>query len=280
MTVTVTVTVVVPVRDGAGVLPACLDALAAQEGAPAYEVVVVDNGSSDTTSVIAAAHPVVDRVVTEPVPGSYAARNAGVAAACGDVLAFTDADCRPSRFWLAQGIAALEGADVVGGAVRAVVSARPSVWERYDRALYLDQERAVRDEGYAATANLLVRAHVFAAVGGFDASLSSSGDLEWGQRATAAGFPPVFAPDADVAHVARRTAGDTWRLHRRLGAGWRRLALRGLRPPARHEPALRVPLRSAAGLVYADGLGRDRVRVRLAHATAMTARWAGRLLGD
>jgi glycosyltransferase involved in cell wall biosynthesis len=274
------VTVVVPVRDGAAVLPACLDALAAQVDAPPFEVVVVDNGSSDATAALARTHPGVDRVVVEQRPGSYAARNAGIAAARGRVLAFTDADCRPHPQWLARGVAALARADVVGGRVRAVVSGRPTTWERYDRAVYLDQERAVRDEGYAATANLLVRAEVFRAVGPFDASLSSSGDLEWGQRATAAGSRPVYAGDAVVDHVARRGARATWRLHRRLGAGWRDLARRGARPPARQEPALRVPLRWAAGRVLEDGLGRHRVRVTAVHATAMTARWAGRLLGD
>jgi glycosyltransferase involved in cell wall biosynthesis len=274
------VTVVVPVRDGADVLPACLDALAGQQDAPPFEVVVVDNGSQDDTADVARAHPVVDRVVSEQRPGSYAARNAGISAARGRVLAFTDADCRPRPPWLARGAEALGRADVVGGRVHAVVSARPTTWERYDRAVYLDQERAVREEGYAATANLLVHAEVLQAVGGFDASLSSSGDLEWGQRATAAGFRPVYAADAVVEHVARRTGRSTWRLHRRLGAGWRDLARRGARPPVRQEPALRVPLRWAAGRVFEDELGRDRVRVTVVHATAMAARWTGRLLGD
>ena len=274
------VTVVIPVRDGAAVLSGCLDALTRQEQAPSFEVVVVDNGSTDGTVALARAHPVVSHVVHEPVRGSYAARNAGVAVARSDILAFTDADCRPSPRWLAEGLAALlEGADLAGGDVRAEVSARPTTWERYDRATYLDQGRAVRDEGYAATANLFVRSEVFDRVGRFDASLTSSGDLEWGQRATRAGCRLVHAPQAVVAHVPRRTARETWRLHRRLGAGWRDLAGRGRRPSAWKEPALRVPLRWAAGRVLDDGLGRHRVRITAVHATAMAARWAGRLLG-
>jgi glycosyltransferase involved in cell wall biosynthesis len=273
------ITVVVPVRDGAEVLAGCLDALAAQRDAPAFEVVVVDNGSRDGTADLARGHPVVDRVVPEPRPGSYAARNAGIAVARAPVLAFTDADCRPHPRWLCRGHAALATADLVGGDVRSAVSEAPTTWERYDRAVYLDQGRAVRDEGYAATANLLVRADVFRAVGTFDPTLTSSGDLEWGQRATRAGQRLVHAPDAVVEHVARRTAGQTWRLHRRLGAGWRDLARQGRRPSAWREPALRVPLRWAAGRVFADGLGRHRVRVTAVHATALAARWTGRLLG-
>ena len=273
------VTVVVPVRDGAHLLPGCLDALAAQVGAPPFEVVVVDNGSTDGTGDVARAHPVVSRVVDAPTPGSYAARNAGIAAVHAPVLAFTDADCRPDPSWLRAGMDALADADVAGGDVRAAVSPRPTTWERYDRALYLDQGRAVRDEGYAATANVFVRREVFDRVGLFDASLTSSGDLEWGQRATAAGARLVHAPSAVVEHLPRRTARETWRLNRRLGAGWRALARRGQRPSAWREPALRVPLRWAAGRVLADGHGRHRLRITGVHATVLAARWTGRLLG-
>jgi glycosyltransferase involved in cell wall biosynthesis len=275
-----TVSVVVPVRDGAHVLSGCLDALGAQVGAPAYEVVVVDNGSSDGSGDLARAHPAVTRVVVEATPGSYAARNAGIAAAAGDVLAFTDADCRPRPDWLAAGLQALVDADLVGGAVVPVRSAAPTVWERYDRAVYLDQARAVRDEGYAATANLLVARRVLDAVGPFDATLRSSGDLEWGQRATAAGWRLVHAPDAVVDHQPRTGARATWRLHRRLGAGWRDLARQGRRPPAWREPALRVPLRWVLRRVRDDGPPMSPVTVAAVHAVALTARWTGRLIGD
>lgn len=274
------VAVVVPVLDGARVLPACLDALAAQRDAPPFEVVVVDNGSRDGSAALAAAHPVVDRVVVEPRRGSYAARNAGVRATTAPVLAFTDADCRPAPGWLRAGVAALADADLAGGEVRAVVGEPPTLWERYDRAVYLDQGRAVRDEGYAATANLLVRRAALDAVGLFDAALASSGDLEWGQRATAAGLRLVHAPDAVVTHLARRDLAQTWRLHRRLGAGWRDLARAGRRPPACREPALRVPLRWVAGRVRADGRPVPPARLAAVHAVVLAARWAGRLAGD
>jgi len=273
------VTVVVPVLDGAAVLGGCLDALAAQRG-PSFEVVVVDNGSRDGSAELARRHPLAPRVVHEPRRGSYAARNAGIRAARAGVVAFTDADCRPEPDWLHEALSALADADLVGGAVEAVVSARPTVWERYDRATYLDQERTVRDESYAATANLVVRAEVLRAVGGFDPALASSGDLDLGRRATATGYRLVHAPRARVRHVARRTARQSWRLNRRLGAGWRDLARRGQRPVAWREPALRVPLRWAVGRVRADGLGGGRVRPALVHATVLAARWTGRLLGD
>src|SRR3954447_26423119 len=109
------VSVVVPVRDGARVIGECLDALTAQRGAPPYEVLVVDNGSTDNTAAAVRAHPSAPTLVTESRPGSYAARNAGIIAAAGSVLAFTDADCTPAPTWLAAAMAALDGAELGAG---------------------------------------------------------------------------------------------------------------------------------------------------------------------
>ena len=269
----------VPVRDGSEVLAACLDALGAQEGVR-REVVVVDNGSQDGTADLARGHPAVSAVVHEPQPGSYAARNAGIAVASAEVLAFTDADCVPDPGWLAAGLAAVAaGADLVGGEVVSLPSDRPTTWERYDRATYLRQSRHVAAESFAATANLFVRRAVIEAVGPFDAGLRSSGDLELCRRAVAAGFTIVHAGDAVVRHRPRTTLRATWALHRRLGAGWRDLARRGERPPAWRDPALRIRLGTVVDEVAADGPPLRRRHLAPVHAVAMLARWTGRLVG-
>ncbi|MHB8671845.1 MAG: glycosyltransferase family 2 protein [Acidimicrobiales bacterium] len=276
----VALSVVVPVRDAAATLGTCLDALAAQRGAPGFEVIVVDNASRDAGAALARSHPVVTSVISETRPGSYAARNAGIGAARGGVLAFTDADCVPDPDWLAEGAGALgAGADMVGGAVVPLRSARQSIWERYDRAVYLDQRHHVEAGGFAATANLFVRREVFDAVGAFDGALISSGDLEFGRRATAAGFDLRFADRARVGHHPRRTLAATWRLHRRLGAGWAQLSRRGAGLGWRHEPALRVGLGSVAAAVAADGRRLPRPALAPVHAVAMSARWVGWLTG-
>ena len=92
--------VIVPVHDGAETIGRCLDALCGLDYPEhAVEVVVVDNRSTDTTREIVASYPV--RLVEERgVQSSYAARNRGVMASTGEVLAFTDADCIPDRGWL------------------------------------------------------------------------------------------------------------------------------------------------------------------------------------
>lgn len=91
------ISVVIPVRNDAPLLELCLGALDRQTQ-PAYEVIVVDNGSSDDTAAVAEAYGA--RVVTEPVVGIPRAASAGYDAAAGDVIARLDADSRPGPDWL------------------------------------------------------------------------------------------------------------------------------------------------------------------------------------
>lgn len=275
------VSVVIPARNAAATLGRCLDALAEQIGAPEFEVIVVDDASTDMTPDIARRHPLQPNVVTGTGQGSYSARNLGAAASRGRVLAFTDADCEPDPGWLAAGLAALEaGADLAGGHIvltadAAVAAGGPAA---YDLASYLQQEQFVAEQGFAATANLFVRRAAFDRLGGFDAELRSGGDVEFGQRARAAGLRLDYAAAAVVRHPARASYRELWRLHRRLGAGWAALARRGRRPPWWRERALLMP---TLGMVVErlEELGTPVRRRRLlaAHLTVRAARVAGRL---
>jgi glycosyltransferase involved in cell wall biosynthesis len=214
------VAVVVPVFDGARSLGRLLDALAAQDLLEPWTLVVVDNDSSDDTAAVAASHRVQPRVVHEARRGSYAARNAGIAATSEPVLAFTDADCAPHPGWLRAGLAAIRsGADLVGGEIHQVLSNRPTASERYDARHYLNQQETIERSGHAATANLFVRRAVFDHVGPFDPDLSSGGDLELCYRARRGGHTLVYEPGAVVDHLPRRTLRETWRLRLRLYEG-------------------------------------------------------------
>jgi glycosyltransferase involved in cell wall biosynthesis len=277
------VSVVIPVRDGARTLAACLDAIAGQRPVRdvAVEVIVVDNGSTDATADLAARHPAVSRVVTERRPGSYAARNAGLAAATGDLIAFTDADCVPAPNWLHTGVAAVVAGhgDLVAGHVTPRVRADPSIWERFDAGHHVDQRKYVEILGFGATANLFVRRLVLDGVGAFDGAMGSGGDRELCRRAVVAGFQLAYAPEAEVVHGSRRTALETWRLHRRLGAGLRQLHERGLQPPWWRDDQMLLPLGWAAQ-VASDDTRRYRHRELLPLATlVVAARATGRMTG-
>jgi hypothetical protein len=153
------------------------------------------------------------------------------------------------------------------------------MWERYDSATYLRQREYIDSQHFAATANLFVRRDVFNGVGLFRPELMASGDLEFGQRATAAGYKLVFSAAAEVSHTPRTTLRDTWALHRKLGSGFAELARAGMRSSPWKDPALRFAVGVVAKQVAEDGLPVRRRRLAPYHVIAMAARWTGRLTG-
>src|ERR1044072_31217 len=110
------VSVIVPVWNDAARLDACLRALDMQTyPCELYEIVVVDNDSDEAVGPVVESHGRA-RLVHEARPGSYAARNTGLAHARGEILAFTDADCLPVEDWIERGVERLKQSG--GGAGR------------------------------------------------------------------------------------------------------------------------------------------------------------------
>jgi GT2 family glycosyltransferase len=197
------VSVIVPVRNGAGSIRQLLESLGAQTLArERFEVIVVDNASSDRTPEIAAEHGA--RVVHEGVPNRSRARNRGVTEAASALYAFTDADCIADPGWLEALIGCQSAAPLVAGDVRVRVRERPNAVERYEALWRFGQESWVR-QGWAATANLLVRAEAFEEIDGFDPSWRHIGeDADFCLRAADAGYGLAYCPAAVVEHEAER----------------------------------------------------------------------------
>ena len=108
------VSVIVPVRNGEKVIHGCLDALSAQDlPASDYEVIIVDDGSTDDTAEVVRRYPGV-RLIQQPPAGPATARNRGIAATQGDIILFTDADCRPKPDWARRLVTALEKSGAAG----------------------------------------------------------------------------------------------------------------------------------------------------------------------
>lgn len=207
------VSVIVPVFNDAGRLRSCLLALAAQSyPRDRFEVIVVDNGSTDGPEAVIALFPFAD-LIAEPGAGSYAARNRGIDAARGNVIAFTDSDCIPAPTWIEAGVAALTAeanCGMVGGAIELFYACPPRLTdvEQYEAVFAFPQQMYVTQSHYAATANLFTWRRVFDQVGRFQAGLRSGGDREWGNRLYAQGLAQKFSPAAVVYHPARRTYGE------------------------------------------------------------------------
>ena len=193
------VSVIVPARNCAAHLERCLGALAAQDLADPYEVIVVDNGSTDGTAEVAERHGAPVRVIRQDNRGPAAARNRGAAEASGSVLAFTDADCMPVPCWLSAGLACLESADLVQGRV----AAEPGVpIGPFDRSLWVPEDR-----GNYQTANLFVKKAWFEEVGGFEGWIDEASDRPFGEdvlfgwRVRRAGGAARFCQQALVHHA-------------------------------------------------------------------------------
>ncbi|WP_299414371.1 glycosyltransferase [Acaryochloris sp. IP29b_bin.148] len=199
------VTVIIPVYNDSQRLKLCLQALKKQTYSQShYTVIVVDNNSTENLSDVTDEFPNVE-LAFEAQPGSYAARNKGIAISASDILAFTDSDCIPSIEWIEKGVQSLESeaADLVGGKIDFLFSSPKSSAELFDSITALQVKKNIETRQLTVTANLLVYRRVFDALGLFDASLQSGGDFQWTKKATDAGFKLVYSPGAKISHPAR-----------------------------------------------------------------------------
>jgi glycosyltransferase involved in cell wall biosynthesis len=190
------------VRNRCDLLGDLLDALDRQTCRD-FEVIVVDDGSTDGSAELAEARGVA--VIRGDGAGAVAARQLGVKAATGEVLAFTDSDCVPEPGWLEAGLRAVdEGADVVQGHTRST-----------RRRGLLERSLWVEDDGLYETCNVFYRRSAFDAVGGFDDGAADRLGFRPDERARGLGFGEdtllgwkvrrqgvaAYAPDAVVAHA-------------------------------------------------------------------------------
>ena len=172
-----------------------------------YEVIVVDNGSKESLAELISQFQQVI-ITRENRPGSYAARNRGIAIAKGEILAFTDSDCIPNSNWLANGVKSLlsePNCGLVAGKINFFYQnpQKPTAVELYDSLSFMDQKKYIQQHQYGVTANLFTRQTVFDRVGTFNTNLKSGGDKEWGKRVFQHGYFQVYAENACVEHPAR-----------------------------------------------------------------------------
>ena len=200
------ISVIVCTRNGRDRVGKCLEAVRQMEGG-AFETIVVDDGSDDDTADFVVGNFPEVRLVRLDPGGLSAARNAGAAAASGEILAFTDDDCEPDREWLARlrrvfadGRFAAAGGPNLPPRPRtwreAVVCAAPGAPSH----VMLDDEEAEHLPG----CNLAVTKAAFEAIGGFDPVFHTAGDdVDFCWRLRSAGYRLGFAPGAFVWHWRR-----------------------------------------------------------------------------
>jgi glycosyltransferase involved in cell wall biosynthesis len=199
---TIRFSIIVPVYEHWHHVPALLEALERQSWSGEFEVLLVDNGSEPREYPEL---PSFARILRCGQAGSYAARNAGIAAARGEWLVFTDADCIPDVDWLTAFDQAIDLGDgkpaLYAGRVQVwpLDSVRPNPWQIYDMVKGIPQRHYVR-RGYGATANLCVSRQIIDRIGAFDARRFSGGDAELCLRARDHGYSLGYVAEASVVH--------------------------------------------------------------------------------
>lgn len=196
--------VIVPAFNAELTLPACLKALREQSVPQSdYEVIVVDDGSSDDTSKIAKQYNV--KCIYQTNRGPAAARNRGVSEAEGEIVLFTDADCIPDRNWIYEMALPFEDSKVMGvkGAYKTrqtQLAARFAQAEFEDRYDLLQQHASI---DMIDTYSAAFRKDIFEKMDGFDEGfpVANNEDTEFSYRLAAAGYKMVFNPRAFVYHT-------------------------------------------------------------------------------
>jgi GT2 family glycosyltransferase len=206
------ISAIVCTYNGARTLRECLSALAALDY-PNYEVIVVDDGSTDGSAAIAQDYPV--RLINQSNKGLSAARNAGLAASNGEIVAYIDDDAFPHRYWLRYLAAGFGRSAHVGiggpnlpppgdGFVAECVAAAPG----NPLHVLLSDELAEHIPG----CNMAYRKEALVAVGGFDQRFRAAGDdvdICW--RLQDRGSTIGFCPTAVVWHHRRNSIPAYWK---------------------------------------------------------------------
>lgn len=219
------VSVVVPIYNGEADLPDLIDCLVSQTyPKDKVEYLLVDNNSSDRTldylKKTANNCPITIHPLSEnQIQSSYAARNRGIKTSVGEVIAFTDADCRPEAQWLEALIPPFIDPNVV--IVAGEITALPGknlLEQHAERQETLSQKHTLTHpfRPYGQTANLAIRRSVFATSGLFRPHLTSGGDADICWRILHSNIGRLeFAPTAIVQHRHRDTLQE-------LASQWRR----------------------------------------------------------
>ncbi len=214
--------VIVPVYNGESTIASCIESLLSQVGMDGrFEVIVVENGSTDRTTEIVSRYPV--RLFHNTVRGPAAARQFGLMQSQADIVAFTDADCYADPHWLEELIKPYADSKVggVGGAVLAYQHAERNLVEQFaDRFTPLANFSGGNGEFMPRlhTCNASYRRALLMQIGGFDTRLVTADDTDISWRVQLkTGCRLAYAEKAVVYHHHRATRRGLAKQYRQYG---------------------------------------------------------------
>jgi len=199
------VSVIVPVYNDEERIWLCIESLLNQTyNNDCYEIIVIDNNSTDNTLKIINNYPVIPLSENE-IQSSYAARNKWLKKAKWNILAFTDSDCEVDKDWILNWVNSLKEkkSDLVAWNIRFKFEDKSDIYEIYDSIKYLQQEDNVK-KWSAVTANVFIYKYVFDDIWNFDSTLKSWGDSLFTRKSTSCWYKLSYEKSSIVYHPARK----------------------------------------------------------------------------
>ena len=202
--------IIIPAYNARATIKACLDAVVNQTvNRTCYEIIVVDDGSTDDTASIVESLPGI-KLIRQKNQGPAVARNRGVAEANGEIVLFTDSDCAPTTNWIEEMTRPFkEDNDIVGvkGEYR---TRQKEIIARFVQLEYEDKYDIIRGHKYIDfidTYSAAFKKDVFLEAGGYDASfpVACAEDVELSYRLSQNGYKMVFNSEAIVYHIHPNT---------------------------------------------------------------------------
>ncbi|MBI2443943.1 MAG: glycosyltransferase [Candidatus Magasanikbacteria bacterium] len=203
------VSVIIPAFNEEELLPQCLTSLSAQKGAPPFEVIIVNNFSTDRTRLAAEQFRgrLNLRVVDEPRRGRGQARARGFAEAQGEILLSTDADAILPEHWVAALTQALQNQNIAAVTGPARVADCGALGSALFNGIFLATVRVYRllfGHVWLGGYNFGIRRPAYQAAGGFNAALNAMEDVDLGWRVHRSGGSIRYLPRAGVTFSGRR----------------------------------------------------------------------------
>ena len=216
-----TVSIIVPFYNAEAFLDCLFDCFDKCKFIEGDEIILVNNGSTDSSVSICKkrirSNGIYKLLTYVEQADSYAARNYGLKYASGEILAFTDSDCKPTPEWLEEVRKVRIGQIMAGNITLEIVE--NNIWESYDAVSHLGQTELEATVGHVATANMAVNRMDFDKVGLFSV-LFSGGDYDWSQRARTKGLKIVYNNKALVHHPSRKTYEEILTREKRTAYGF------------------------------------------------------------
>ena len=225
------ISVVIPTYNAERTIEESLEAITNQTlSSNEYEVIVVDDGSTDSTLRLAKKYPVL--IIEQKHMGAAVARNTGVKSAKGEIIVFTDSDCVPEPDWVAEMVSPIRGNGIAGvkGAYR---TRQKKLLARFSQIEFEDRYEKLRHYEYIDFVDSHAAAftkEAFLSVGGFNPTfpVASNEDVDLSYKLAERGYQMVFNPDAVVYHYHPDTLWKYLRL--KFWRGYWRMAAYRLHP--------------------------------------------------